>query len=153
CHSPRAGRHPSRRRACGSPEPDSAAGPEGTMITSVYVQSSRCIKRLTLALSPLTVLVGQNASGKSALLSAMLGDLGSPWLYGSLPQDLRLWTDGAPSVVQNAAQHQQQRSQLLHLDPQQLRSTNVAEHAARLEPSGRNLTNVFAGLGRAQQVE
>ncbi len=41
------------------------------MITSLRIKNYRCLRDVTVALSPLTVLVGANASGKSALLAAL----------------------------------------------------------------------------------
>lgn len=41
------------------------------MLTSVHIENFRCIRELELTLEPLTVLVGANASGKSAVMDAI----------------------------------------------------------------------------------
>jgi predicted ATPase len=47
------------------------------VIRSAHIENFRCLHDLTLELGPLTVLVGPNASGKSAILHAL--DPTIPW--------------------------------------------------------------------------
>jgi recombinational DNA repair ATPase RecF len=41
------------------------------MIESISIESFRCLKDVELTLTPLTVLLGPNASGKSSMLSVL----------------------------------------------------------------------------------
>lgn len=41
------------------------------MLTGVYLEHFKCFERLSLRLSPLTLLSGLNAAGKSTILQAL----------------------------------------------------------------------------------
>jgi predicted ATPase len=123
------------------------------MITSIEINSSRCLRQVSLRLSPLTIIVGPNASGKSAILKAIAGDLGGLWRnQNSQVAQHRI------IIRRNAYDSQSKgidstRYSILALDPNQLRTTNTLQKAVRLDASGGNFTNFFGSLTRKQQVQ
>ena len=42
------------------------------MITSMHIKNFKCFKKASLDLRPITVLLGKNNTGKSAILQALL---------------------------------------------------------------------------------
>ena len=129
------------------------------MIRSVHIENFRCLRDVTLELEPLTVLVGPNASGKSAILQAL--DPTTPWSNANqwrheqrAPIGMRFeLTDGSSMEVSTPnARRRPYEHQHLQLDIQQLRQPNQLQRADRLDPDGSNLANVFATLTRKQQA-
>jgi predicted ATPase len=123
------------------------------MITSIEINSSRCLRLVSLRLSPLTIIVGPNASGKSAILKAIGGDLGNHWRnQNSQAAQHRI-------IIRSSAYGSQlkgidsTRYSILALDPNQLRTNNVLQKVIRLHANGHNLTNFFGSLTRKQQVQ
>ncbi len=128
------------------------------MIRSVHSQNFRCLRDVTLELDQLTVLVGPNASGKSAILQAL--DPATTW------NDANQWrheqgsaigmsadlTDGRSVDLSPTIAHRPYTYQRLQLDIQQLREPNQLQRADLLTPNGGNLANVFATLTRKQQA-
>jgi predicted ATPase len=124
------------------------------MIRSVHIKNFRCLRDVQLELEPLTVLVGPNASGKSAILRALDP---APWVetdgwqHTSKNRIQMRFEYGNTTVVEAHGQHLPHRYQRLQLDVQQLRKPNQLERADLLESEGSNLPNVFGTLTRRQQ--
>ncbi len=138
------------------------------MLKKVSFENYRCLKGVKLALAPLTVLVGANATGKSSILQALQFKRGlaphEAWQHDSTQRvriefvfegNIRLTKvlKGSQSDVVWNEPSSARRSQLLHLDLNRLRSANQAAEQATLSQDGGNLTNVFASLGRRRQEE
>jgi predicted ATPase len=126
------------------------------MIRSVHIKNFRCLRDVQLELEPLTVLVGPNASGKSAILRALDP---APWAETDGWQhtsrseiSMRFaYDDGRVIDARLQQRRPNHRYQRLQLDVQQLRKLNKLERAVHLDPGGSNLTNVFGTLTRKQQ--
>src|SRR5262249_48133148 len=121
----------------------------------------RCIRRATIELGPLTVLVGPNASGKTSLLQALDPRLAA----GAMDR----WRHQADALIQVAVDgfgvsgdlkreagwsvpRIDYRYQHLRLDLGRMRRANVLTREEKLLDDGGNLTNVFATLTRSQQI-
>lgn len=136
------------------------------MLKKVRFENYRCLKKVTIDLEPLTVLVGPNASGKSAALRA-LDPAYAPvttdvWRHSQQTLEIGLssveggeWVRRLPgsSSLEMTGRRPFSRAQLLDLDLQALRSQNLVTEAAFLDTKGSNLTNAFATLARKQQDE
>ncbi len=128
------------------------------MIERVSISNYRCLRSVTIDLEPLTVLVGPNASGKSAVLDALGWHHIGPrdrWRHEVAAIQIATrgpgeaqWTAQVPSGQEKTIKRSYQ-PQLVRLDLAILRAPNTAENVARMATDGHNLTNVFAGLGRA----
>jgi hypothetical protein len=131
------------------------------MITSVHIESYRCIRKLDLSLEPLTALVGPNGSGKSAILTMLDPRIGvgfeDTWqrrpglahsrrftFAGGLSGEIRPGMP-VPFAPFNCL--------LLRLNLDALRSSNMLQPATHLESSGSNLANVFGTFTRTQQSD
>lgn len=141
------------------------------MLKRVRVRNYRCLKDVELLLGGLTILVGPNASGKSALLSALRTDFtrtvhsNDVWSHDSslaigaeFESDKGLavgsWSPSRPEAWKWDGRHPgpgSHESQSLQLDVTHLRTQNLLAGETRLSASGGNLTNVFATLTRQQQ--
>jgi predicted ATPase len=133
------------------------------VIESVDFQNFRCLREVKLRLTPLTVLVGPNSSGKTTVLEGLkprtsiepsdfwqqkpAQDLLIKWSYvgGNSALLYRSWKRG---LEYSRNPHQVQS---LALDLKALRIENVLASAQQLSSSGDNLANVFASLTRQQQ--
>ena len=124
------------------------------MITRAHIQNFRCLVDVDLTFEPLTILVGPNASGKSALIAAIdpQSRLDDPQnsFRGSERVQIQLALDGGSLQLR---QHVSYALSPFHLDIDKLRAANQVQEALVLVPDGRNFTNVFATLTRAQQGE
>src|SRR6266404_4434070 len=133
------------------------------MLTQISLQNYRCFRSADVRLSPLTVLVGPNSSGKSSLLSALRPLNPSGYRLEDVWQhtpDARwgvhqTFSDGGISTMlfqpragwlQNSVR--QFSYQLLHLDINRLRDHNLVQEQHSLAADGSNLSNVFATLTR-----
>lgn len=133
------------------------------MIRHARIQGFRCLRDVQIRFEPLTVLVGPNASGKTALLDALDTQGGwSPqdeWRHGGRRlASVQLTFDDGKTLERRDLQtgfrgNTLYRSQSLHLDIERLRDSNETAEAPRLDRSGGNLTNVFATFRRDQQAE
>ncbi len=133
------------------------------MIQSVHFQNFRCLRDVQLNLSPLTVLVGPNSSGKTTVLQGLARPRAISENLWRQDQSLKLnitytYLNGStrflPGVVEPAGTRRpppSHRVQLLALDLVALRKENLLAAAQQLATSGENLTNVFATLTRQQQ--
>lgn len=127
----------------------------------VVLSNFRCFRQATLNLTPLTVIVGPNASGKSTIVSALDPALGigerDVWQRRSGTKAVvRRERSGAVSGFDSASGWLGQacyRFQRLHLDIARLRQPNDVQAASLLDVSGVNLTNVFATLPRKVQAQ
>ncbi len=135
------------------------------MIRQVHIENFRCIRRATIDLDPLTVLVGPNASGKSTVLSALDPNLrigrNDVWQRRTDVHTIarvtldnsqvaeRRWNVSEPGHGPGAWNNQTFR--LVHFDLNQLRSQNQLGQAPQLAATGANLVNVFATLTRKEQ--
>lgn len=138
------------------------------MIRRVHITNYKCLRDVELHLSPLTVLVGGNSSGKSALLEALRGELGNRprtvWrrnqslaLQVKLERDTEdhtrvVWAVGMSSPTKSGPSLD---AQFLRLQLSSLREANQprAQATLRLQSDGGNLTNVFTTLTRRDQAE
>lgn len=129
----------------------------------------RCLKKTSLRLTPLTVVVGPNASGKSAVLQALdpsiqLTDRDVWQLRSDL--DIRIrrtgWNNTEIESLKSAGRGAKFRVapdtrvynyQRLHLDLNQMRQPNQVTEQKRLLEHGGNLTNVFATLPRSVKTQ
>lgn len=131
----------------------------------VRVKNSRCLRDVELELAPLTVLVGPSASGKSALLEALMGRLGHPW-QGDSTVELSITAEARDGTVFYRAERNAEdfiierprplrvdEHMMLRLQADAIRQPNQLARAARLQQNGANATNVFASLKRTQQLE
>lgn len=127
-------------------------------LEELHVENYRCLRDVTLKFAPLTVLVGPNGSGKTAVLSALASPLwfrqADAWRHENV--QLRRTAKGEglsfDEVVSPDAASRQRWSHLsLALRPSALRESNVVVEAFTLEPSGANLVNVFATLPRVRR--
>ncbi|SRR6266545_2465395 len=126
------------------------------MIQRVRIKNFRCLRDVELELSPLTLLVGPNASGKSSILKA-LGSLtlssSDRWQHSASP-GLELQLAGGNHYSAGEKEWNRKRpyeARLLHLDVQKLRASNQVERQHRLADDGSNLVNVFASLTRKEK--
>jgi len=122
---------------------------------SVHIKNFRCLRDVTLELEPLTVLVGPNASGKSAILRALKP---GGWTEADRWQHdpaAVVWMrfELADGRVEEAPQAQSgHRYQRLQLDVHELRQPNQLQRADELAWNGSNLANVFGTLTRKEQA-
>lgn len=137
------------------------------MLEKVSFQNYRCLKEVTLSLGPLTVVVGANATGKSAVLQGLQfsDGLQAPdvWRHETgLVIRIEFEFDEQPSFTKvfdqrgrnkHEGEPRDRSSQLLHLDLNALRQHNQVAEQTSLARDGGNLTNVFATLGRHKQEE
>jgi predicted ATPase len=130
----------------------------------ITLKNYRAFRSATLRLSPLTVIVGPNASGKSSLVDA----LDPSWVLTERDVTLRdsQWTVEVMRVKGsqqwnsvwkggNFFRPEQPpfRFQKLHLDVSAMRKENLSREDPQLASDGSNLTNAFDTLTRNQQGE
>lgn len=132
------------------------------MIERVEIENFRCLRDVEFELEPLTVFVGPNASGKSAILEAMdtmrffNPDLSDVWRHGNSDMSARyVHNTGTEVSVERKHISGEWRfaHQMLRLDLDALRSTNRPREVYELNTSGSNLTNLFETLTRSEQAE
>ena len=134
------------------------------MLTKVSLLNYRCFRSAEVRMSPLTVLVGPNAAGKSSFLGALRPSVGqlsaeNRWQHRTDQNFLieHSFTEGHAVLSRWTEQrgfvfaHSQVGLQLLHLDLAKLRERNQVARAFGLAEDGSNLVNLFASLGRRQQ--
>ncbi len=135
------------------------------MLTQIRFVNYRCLQDVTLLLEPLTVLVGPNASGKTSIIDALIGDppVNERDITNhdrSLPVQIGKFDDRGrrrirkcpPGGIVDSEGDLKYSPQLLHLDITRLRQSNQVKEELRLAPDGGNLTNVFASLPRSTQM-
>lgn len=137
------------------------------MLKRVQIENFRCLRDVELELEPLTVLVGPNASGKSAVLDALrpcrYSKQKDHWRYDTGNKIHRRFVDSNENCFSwrgkkwtktkgSDFRYTTIKYQKLQLDLDALRSKNLAEEAPKLDATGCNLTNVFSTLTRDQQV-
>ncbi len=133
------------------------------MVMRIEFKNFRCLRDTSLDLTPLTVIVGPNASGKSSILAALEPK------YRPVQSDM--WQRrGRQNVVIRRIDDRRQRNvsvlhgstepdetgftytyQYLRLDTSALRAPNTVEPQHQLMPGGANLTNLFDTLDRETQ--
>lgn len=129
----------------------------------VELTNFRCLRSATLELTPLTVILGPNASGKSAIVQSLDPRYaprttdnwqGRANATASIRRTWRKQTNSArsdqPDFIEGVLRCSYQR---LQLDLNHMRAHNAVTEASRLETSGSNLTNTFATLPRAVQTK
>jgi len=124
------------------------------MIRRVAIKNYRCLRDVELELSPLTVLVGPNASGKSSILSALTSESVTGrdhWRHEAEPTIGFTMASGASSTIGPRKWDHPFNGRLLHLDLDKLREHDTVQEDHRLHKTGQNLANVFASLTRKQQ--
>jgi predicted ATPase len=129
------------------------------VIRSVHIQNFRCLRDVRLELGPLTVLVGPNASGKSAILRALDPAVGwtdkDHWQREPTSRIAMRFegVDGPPVEVDATNMLVRPYQYLrLQLDIQQLRLPNLLARGNRLAFNGSNLANLLKTLTRQQQA-
>jgi len=136
------------------------------MLVDLQIANFRCLHAVNVRFEPLTIFVGPNASGKSALLLALDPNLHPTpedfWQKqeGTCERTFRferdviarrqvIWARGA--ALRTAGDAIWFGYQYLQLDPRALRGVNLLTEQSRLERDGSNLANVFTSLTRRQQ--
>ena len=129
----------------------------------VTFKNFRCLKQTELILSPLTVIAGANASGKTSILRALDPSMQvfhedvwqrRPGLGASVERGLdngqfiRSFFRNAPGIESSGSSYSYQ---YLRLELDHLRAANQVQEERRLSEKGANLTNVFASLSRSNQ--
>lgn len=137
------------------------------MLKRVSIQNFRCLRDVELNLEPLTILVGPNATGKSAVLDALNPrpetNSSDKWQFDNDLKMMRRFEDESGNYIcfqTEAGAHTTREGwdsksvkyQKLQLDLGGLRQENIAEAAHVLDSTGSNLTNVFSTLTRNQQI-
>lgn len=137
------------------------------MVMRIEFKNFRCLRDTSLDLTPLTVIVGPNASGKSSILQALdpgfapaVDDIYQR-VSGKKVQVARIDDRGEANVSVRDSNGQggnidsrlQYGYQLLRLDVNALRRPNQVVPAYALAVTGENLTNVFDTLDRETQAE
>ena len=155
------------RRGCPAltTERVSAKFPAVPQIRELHITNFRCLRDVHLTFEPLTILVGPNAAGKTALLDALeLRPKVKPenvWRRepgltvqrsGRLDNGQEFRADLGPTVI-SPLLHDPWRSLRLQLVPAKLRAANQVADETDLARDGGNLTNVFASLSRTVQGE
>lgn len=120
------------------------------LLPSLKVRNYRCLRNVELDLGPLTVFVGPNASGKTAIADALTLRTGVPpadyWRQG--PRAATFAT--ASGSVDIPARLPGTRTKYT-FRPASLRSRPQANTAWSLVTDGSNLANLFDTLSRSQQ--
>lgn len=122
------------------------------VLQRIDLENFRCFRRARVELGPLTVLVGPNASGKSAILSALhaTAEFGQDDVWRRTPglsSSRIVWRDRVDCALPSNAY----AYQMLRLDLNEARKPNVLQAQSMLWPNGGNLANMIASLGRKQQ--
>src|SRR5579871_695096 len=132
----------------------------------IVFKNFRSLRNTELTLSPLTVIVGPNASGKTSILKALDPSMNlfpaDVWQRRrDLPGRIERRLDGGfiASFLRNGQSGIESDSprtysyQYLRLELDDLRSENRLQEERRLSEKGRNLTNVFSTLPRKTQAD
>ncbi len=136
--------------------------PSGLMkIRQIHIENYRCLHSVDIRFTPLTVLVGPNGSGKTAILEALQHDLhftpGKSWRKSNAAFRRRGFLSDGTRFDEMLSPHQRGAAPwtylLLNLQPSQLRSPNTLQEQPSLSSDGGNLVNVFATLPRKTQDE
>ena len=137
------------------------------MIQTLRVTHYRCLKAVEVSLTPLTVLMGPSAQGKSALLRSLEPSVAigyrDYWRHDTThPVTIELEFDAGPPSYRAVAPTwtrgdanrpvRTYTHQVVELDPKQLRQPVHVAHETKLNTTGMNLANVFASLPRADQL-
>jgi predicted ATPase len=139
------------------------------MFSAAHIKNFRCLRDVEIALAPLTVLLGPNASGKSSVLHAIHpGRKYTPedvWHHHNnaiiqlrLVYDHRMvgerFYDPRRGVFDSSSNPWVPYSfQWLRLDVDELRRPNQLAQATQLSTTGGNIANVFGTLTRNQQFQ
>lgn len=126
------------------------------MLTSVRIQNYRCLRDVTLELGPLTVFVGPNASGKTAIADSLTTDdfpkSTDYWRQSS--KDQPRWTlpltsqsSNNPNKILGAANTRRKHTFILSA----MRGAQLANEAWTLSETGENAANFFDTLARIDQ--
>lgn len=131
----------------------------------IEFKNFRCLRETSLELTPLTVIVGPNASGKSSILQALnpqyMPQPGDMWQRRTRA-DVTLTTvegDRLGLIRSNEGGGQNLQGnfrytyQSLRLDADNLRSHNTVQPHHELAENGSNLTNIFDTLDRETQAK
>jgi predicted ATPase len=107
------------------------------MIQHVEFENYRSIRRASLRLTPMTVLVGPNGAGKSNILRGLANEMGrgASWRGEGDARVRGLGPLGGAVRIHR-------------LEPNHLRQRHGAGHASQLEITGQNLVQVVDSLGR-----
>ncbi|MEO0456207.1 MAG: AAA family ATPase [Cyanobacteria bacterium P01_A01_bin.114] len=126
------------------------------MLTSVRIQNYRCLKDVTLELGPLTVFVGPNASGKTAIADSLTTSrvaVSDHWLQSE--QNRPTWTIASNLVAQspdpNKVLGDGTNRQKYTFDLSDLRQGQTANESWTLDGTGKTLANLFDTLSRRDQ--
>jgi predicted ATPase len=137
------------------------------MLTRAAITNFRCLRDVVVRFEPLTVFVGPNASGKSAMLRALDPNLsidpGDLWQRQETKCERTFQFDDGIEAHRTGQLRSGSMSwtsdrswryltyQVLQLDPRELRQQNTLAEQTRFASDGSNLANFFATLGRREQ--
>lgn len=129
------------------------------MIQRLLIENFRCLRKVDIALEPLTVFVGANASGKSSVFAALESariSAAETWRGQGGPTTITAICDG-----RTVARTRTERDfggpggfpdcLSVQLDLKEIRSPVQVHESQRMQPSGFGLANVFATLPRRTQ--
>lgn len=131
------------------------------MLQRVRIQNFRCLRDVTVDFTPLTALVGPNATGKTALVEALMprrirqADLwrkapSAPFQLEAASSQKKARHEGAVGLQSPGIRPLSIWRQTLHADT--LRRQNTVAEAHLLDNGGTNIANVFATMTRDMQV-
>jgi predicted ATPase len=138
------------------------------VLTDVHLRNFSCFREASIRLRPLTVLVGPNASGKTTLLRAIIGQVvperdvwrrtpeleaSVSWSDTELGATTRSFKVAKTGTVSASDGRPFPGGQLLHLDPTKAREPQQVAEQKQLSQDGHNLANVIATLPRRQQEQ
>lgn len=133
----------------------------------LVLENFRCFRQASVDFSPLTVVIGPNASGKSTLVRALDPNLvqalteADSWQgHAGRTIAVSVSLEGRARITSKLADHASQLQQsgaieylVLRLDANMLRTQNVSFLSTRLASDGCNLTSVFDSLTRREKEE
>jgi len=131
------------------------------VLQHLRVRDYRCLRDVGVRFGPLTVFVGPNGSGKTALASVLVGhglSLRDVWQKRTdlmVAYSASFSSGSAGDVTHSLAAGDAitppYAARLQQLRPEVLRRANQVQEALEIDPRGGNLTNVFATLPRPAQ--
>ncbi len=124
----------------------------------ISIQNFRCIENATFAVSPFTVFVGANGSGKTSILAAFSAPLvAEPRNAGDPKRTSTVkWRHGSDEILRRRKEQQVVGTGVppsvafLQLTLSALRSENETTSVGMLAADGSNLPNLLGSIGRVE---
>ena len=127
------------------------------MIRRVHFVGFRALKDVWLDLTPFTVLVGPNASGKTSIFEALQSESNlngnDGWRRSAQPEVTIEMDAGERYVRRPGAGPLSLPTSIVNFDLAQMRPARTVVAETELDRVGSNLVNVYASLPRAVQTE